>query len=259
MAFSIVADYKVIKLRPFRLNVAADISRTFDFELPGQTESSAPMIVSYFLLSSNDFALNIEIDVVSFATRKHINGPERCVHYVGTGGSPFPPGDTAIQKTITFTARRGEAFLGDVVLWFQRRASVIDTATGGIVADYKVIKGANPVRLRVDGGAVRSFEFVLPQAIQAGGARDAPMILTFLLVSRNSLHLTIAIDGAIVSDHKYTNGTERCIQEVVTEIPADPLRKTMTFTVLEGEAVFRNAVLWFQRAAEFENVVIGGI
>jgi hypothetical protein len=38
--------------------------------------------------------------------------------------------------------------------------------------------------------------------------------LTFLLVSSNDLHMRIELNSAVVSDRLYTNGPERCIQEL---------------------------------------------
>jgi hypothetical protein len=76
------------------------------------------------------------------------------------------------------------------------------------------------------------------------------MIVKYLLVlSLNNLHMTIDIDGAVVSDRQYTDGPERCIQEIAVDIPVAPLQKEMTFTVLRGEVLFSNVVLWFQRDA----------
>jgi hypothetical protein len=126
-----------------------------------------------------------------------------------------------------------------------------------IVGDYKVIK-PGPVRGKPGGDTDRTFEFDLPKAIAVPGAPDH-MIVTFLLVSSNNLHMTIDIDGTAISDRQYTNGPERSIQEIAVNIPAAPLRKAMTFRVLRGEVRFSNVVIWFQRAADFHDVLVGGL
>lgn len=245
MGYSVVADYKVVRIPPVRLRVGGDTDRTFGFVLPDKTETgvNSPKVVSFLLISSDDLDMRITIDDTIVSSRQYANGPERCIQEIVTGVS------SAVEKTMTFTVLRGEAYFSDVVLWFQRRTT--EGSTGGIVADYKAVK-IKPVRLRVGGDTDRTFEFFLPSAITA--APGLPMIVTYLLVSSNNLRLTTSIDGITVSDRRYTNAPERCIQDVVTGIPAT-VEKTMTFTALSGEAYFSDVALWFQCAAHFEEVI----
>lgn len=82
------------------------------------------------------------------------------------------------------------------------------------VASYSVVT-TTPVVLLVGGDTDRTLEFTVPKdAVLAG----SPMIVTFLLLLSNDLNMTIAIDGTVVSDRKYTNGAERSIQEFATDV-----------------------------------------
>lgn len=113
-----------------------------------------------------------------------------------------------------------------------------------VAASYSVVT-TDPIELLVGGDTDRTLEFTVPKdAVLAG----SPMIVTFLLLlSVNNLHMTISIDGNIVSDREYTDGAERCIQELATDVSVDQSSKTMTFTVLRGSAVFTDVLLWFRR------------
>jgi hypothetical protein len=160
---------------------------------------------------------------------------------------------------MTFTTLQGEVFFRDVVLWFQRNVKAGDIIGGGfdidfpdlggqiapspVVADYKVIK-IGRVRMRVGADTDRTFEFKLP----ADPTSVEPAIVTFLLVSSNDLHMQIEFNGTVISDRKYTNGAERSIQEVAENIPVPVSnRNTITFTLLQGEVLLRDIVLWFRR------------
>jgi hypothetical protein len=128
----------------------------------------------------------------------------------------------------------------------------------GIVADYIVVH-TGPVRLRVGADTDRTFQVPLPGTEDVTVVKPLPMIVSyFLLLSVNNLHMTIDIDGITVSDRQYTNGPERCIQQIAVNIPADPLRKAMTFRVLRGEALFSDVVLWFQRDARADEGLVSG-
>ena len=73
------------------------------------------------------------------------------------------------------------------------------------------------------------------------------MVVTFLLVSTRDLTLRIELYGAVVSDRDYTDGAERTVHEIATDVPvAGNARYTMTFTVLRGDVEFSDVVLWFQ-------------
>lgn len=124
----------------------------------------------------------------------------------------------------------------------------------GIVADYKAIV-INRVRLRAGAEGTRPFEFFLPGLARV---EEFPVIVTYFLVSSNDLHMRIELNGTTVSDRKHANGPERCIQELARGIEV-PERKpnVMLFTVLRGEVLFSDVVLWFQRNASGGTDVIG--
>jgi hypothetical protein len=124
----------------------------------------------------------------------------------------------------------------------------------GVVADYTVIVLGN-VRLLVGGPASRPFKFNLP----AGATQRFPVVVTFLLAYSKDLHMRVELNGAIVSDRRYTNGPERRIQDLANaplNLANVPLkdRNTMIFTVLQGEAVFKDVVMWFQHGS---NLLVG--
>ena len=117
----------------------------------------------------------------------------------------------------------------------------------GIVADYAVIAIGN-VRLRAGGGASRTFNFALP----AGATDRFPVVVTFLLALSNDLHMRVELNGAVVSDHRYSNGPERRIQDLAN-VPLEH-RNSMIFSVLQGEVVFKDVVMWFQHGS---NLIAG--
>lgn len=120
---------------------------------------------------------------------------------------------------------------------------VFEPHTGLTVAGYEAIK-IGLVRMSVGADTDRTFEFSLPRLT----ARDVPMIVTFLLISSNDLHMRIAINDKVISGRLYANGAERCIQEFANDIPFPAGdRHNMSFTVLQGEVRLSDVVLWFQR------------
>jgi hypothetical protein len=117
-----------------------------------------------------------------------------------------------------------------------------------IVARYTVIVIGN-VRLLVGGAASRTFKFTLP----AGATQRFPVVVTFLLAYSNDLHMRVELNGALVSDRRYTNGPERRIQDLAS-VPLEDLGNNMIFTVLQGEVVFKDVVMWFQYGS---NLLVG--
>jgi hypothetical protein len=255
----IVAAFEPIKIGRVQLGVGADTDLTFEFDLPRRTIVwDLPMIVTFLLVSLNDLHMRIELNGTVISDREYTNGAERSIQEIAEGISAA----VGNRNTMTFTVLRGEVSFSDVALWYQRSVKAGHIIGGGpdleidfgghitpdqVFADYKVIK-IGRVRMSVGADIDRTFEFELP-----GLTRPAvPAIVTFLLVSSHDLHMRIEFDGTMISDRRYTNGPERSIQEIISEgisVPVDD-RKTMTFTVLQGEVLFRGVVLWFSRDAK---------
>jgi hypothetical protein len=111
---------------------------------------------------------------------------------------------------------------------------------GEIVAYYTAIK-IGKVRMGVGS---RTFEFKLPHDTSG----DSPLIVAFHLISSNDLHMQIAFNGTVFSDRRYTNGAERCIQDLANHVSFSTSdRNTLVFTVLRGEVSFSDVVLWLRR------------
>jgi hypothetical protein len=74
-------------------------------------------------------------------------------------------------------------------------------------------------------------------------------MVTFFLISSNNLRMRIDLNGTLVSDRQYTNGAERCIQDLVKDVsfPNEFVDNKLTFAALQGEVLFSDVVLWFQR------------
>jgi hypothetical protein len=92
----------------------------------------------------------------------------------------------------------------------------------------------------------RKFTFSLPSGIP----NEFPMITTFLLVSSNNLRMRIEFNGTVISDREYTDGPERAIHEFVDHVSFSTdidHGNALIFTVLQGEALLRDVILWFQR------------
>lgn len=116
----------------------------------------------------------------------------------------------------------------------------------GIVADYRAI-AIGDVRAQVGPDIDRVFEFDLPGTL----SRVDPVIVSFLLVFSADLRMRIELNGIVISDRQYTNGVERCIQDIARDIPffEENRGNRLVFTVLQGEVIFSDVVLWFQREA----------
>ena len=114
-----------------------------------------------------------------------------------------------------------------------------------VLSDFLAVK-IGRVRMSVAADTRRTFLFTLPEVIP----EDFPMIVTFLLVSSNDLHMRIEFNGTVISDREYTNGPERSIQEFANHVSFTTNiddGNAMIFTVLRGEILFRDVILWFRR------------
>jgi hypothetical protein len=109
-----------------------------------------------------------------------------------------------------------------------------------ILAEFLAVK-IGRIRMSVAADTRRKFVFRLPPKV----SKDNPMIVTFLLVSSNDLRMQIEFNGTVISDRQYTNGPERSIQEFANHVSFTTADNDMIFTVLRGEAVFRDVILWF--------------
>ena len=252
----IVADYAAVRVDRVRLRSGADASRTLEFGLPAATSTRFPMVLTFLLVSSHDLQLRIELNGTVVSDRRYTNGPERVIQdLVSDVVLPF-----GRRSAVTFTVVQGEVLLSDVVLWFQRNAEGGNDVVGGgfdvdgidlavihdpplITADYVAAK-AGRVRLAVGADTDRTVEVDLPDRALSG----RPMLLTFLLVSSNDLHLRIDLNGVLVSDRRYATAAERCIQELALGVPVVPRTPNrLVLTALQGEVLLRDVVLWFQR------------
>jgi hypothetical protein len=121
---------------------------------------------------------------------------------------------------------------------------IVEAGMAGIVADYNVVSRGK-TELKVGGDIDKDFPFDLP-----GQTKDSRTVVSFFLISSDNLQMTVDIDGTEVSDRSYTNGAERCIQDVAPpELHISPGPHKMNFKVSQGEVAFSDVVLWFQREA----------
>lgn len=252
---SVVADYQPVHIGRLRLGVGADIDRTFRISLPVETSAEAPMIVTFLLVSSDDLHLRIEFNGTVVSDRQYTHGPERSIQEFAN----HIAFSTSGPNTLTFTILRGEGLFSDIALWSRRAAADSGGDIGGGIfagvlsgdigdtrrplADYVPLHIGRAV-LAVGADVDRSLEFRLPEKTSG----DFPMILTFLLVSSEDLHMRVEFNGTLVSDRRYTNGPERCIQDVANHVAFSTSGlNTITFTVLQGRVLFSDAVLHFKR------------
>jgi hypothetical protein len=243
---TIAADYQPIHIGHVRLSVGADVDRTFEFRLPPETsDDDSPMIVAFHLISSNDLHMQIALNGTVFSDRQYTNGAERWIYDLANHVS-FSTSD---RNTLVFTVLRGEVSFSDVVLWSKREAfdSTISGPIEGNIQDIREAANYTPIHsgragLPIGVDRDRTFEFRLPP----NTSPDSPLIVAFHLISSNDLHMQIAFNGTLISDRQYTNGPERCIQDFANHVSFSTSdRNTLVFTVLRGEVLFSDVVLWF--------------
>jgi hypothetical protein len=122
----------------------------------------------------------------------------------------------------------------------------------GIVADYKTIARTSRT-LSVGGDVDQTFRFSLPRAVASG--LDA--ILTFSVLRCEGLRLRIALNGTEVYDRRHGSGDVRCVQAIVGPV-VRAFDNDITFTVVSGELILADVVIWFQRDADFDSTVTAG-
>jgi hypothetical protein len=113
----IVADYKAIMMGHVRLRVGGDTDRTFEFDLPKMSVKDVPVMVTFFLISSNDLRMRIDLNGALVSDRQYTTGPERAIQDLVTSVT-FPR--DFVDNKLTFAVLQGEVHFSDVVLWFQR-------------------------------------------------------------------------------------------------------------------------------------------
>jgi hypothetical protein len=74
----------------------------------------------------------------------------------------------------------------------------------------------------------------------------------------HNLRLKINVNGNETFDHSPGGGSERCIQRVVGPVVKGGDNE-ITFTVVIGEAIMSDVVIWFQRQAKYISTVHGGL